>query len=172
MRKPLKPIALAAVVPLFGATFAPHEAGAQAKLRGIESFDFYVQSIGESPIECGINRDLTHTAFVFLASSAKFTVSKAHAAGHPALELITHTVVNRRIFDQTVVTCATYVEVRSYYSDTVPHPLGEGTLYSEAILWSTTGITISGPEDHPKQVAEKIEQYAKEFVIEWNLANK
>lgn len=172
MRKLLKPIAFAVAIPLFGTTIAPHEAGAQAKLRGIESFDLYVQSIGESPTECGINRDLTGNAFVFLASSAKFTVSKAHAAAHPALELITHTVVNRRIFDQTVVTCATYIELRSYYSDTVPHPLGEGTLYSEAILWSTTGITISGAQDHPKQVVETIEQYTKEFVSEWNSANK
>jgi len=68
MRKLLKPIAFAVAIPLFGATIAPHEAGAQAKLRGIESFDLYVQSIAESPTECGINRDLTGNAFVFLAS--------------------------------------------------------------------------------------------------------
>ena len=172
MRKLLKPIALAVAIPLFGATIAPYEAGAQAKLSGIKAFDLYVQSIGKSPTECGINRDLTGNAFVFFASSAKFTISKAHAAAHPALQLITHTVVNRQIFNQTVVTCATYVEVKSYYSDTVPHPLGKGMLYSEAILWSNTGITISGPQDHPKQVAETIERYTKDFVIEWNLANK
>ena len=134
-------------------------------LRGLARIMLVLEHLDDDSIKCGLTRDLIRSAVLYPISSAKFQVTD-----DVVLEMLYVNTLSK--FYESLQMCVTYIEIRAESTDEVILKFSGRKVFSAIQLWNASYLTSSNPSEHARQVADEVEELAKEFVTAWNLDNK
>jgi hypothetical protein len=146
-------VVLAAIFLLSISLGAPAQTQGQP-VRGVSQFTIKLDELDSNSVRCGLTEDGIRKAILYPASSARFQMSDS--------AITDFSVSLSTLYFERADACVTdiLVVVRSYQT---------GTLKA---VW-TRSIHLSGARSgYQQRSLQAIEDLTRDFVIDWNLANK
>ena len=156
-------ITVAALV-LISAAIA-HAQRAVPALRGLAEVHLLIEALDKDSTACGITEPQVRSAFMYLVSGARFSVTADPLAVSPVFYINIITSRGEGI-------CASMVETKVYSYQKVKLEYQEYERMSEVLLWSTHIVTFSNSRRHSDEIKSVVEDMTKKFVTVWNLSNK
>jgi hypothetical protein len=149
------------------ALFTPSECWAQVNyefpLKGLKSIHLLVEDLNEESQRCGITEPLIHDAFMFPASSSKINISNDRGP--------TFYVKVATLFDR--LGCFSLLKVEVYINQSVKLNYIDGPpAFVHVRLWQEERLITSKIEEHGQRIRNNVENSTKNFLTEWNLANR
>jgi len=132
-------------------------------LKDIRQFELVIEDLSKYAQECGITEDSIRGAFMYPASSAKFSLGTLEA---PTIYIRVSTIH----LPQGI--CESNVEMDVQAHQKIPLPSSGRDVLATIILWHSGSMTMSYPAIHGQHVKGMIENKTKELITDWNLANK
>jgi hypothetical protein len=138
-------------------------------LRGLSRIRLLIVNAGDATT-CGVTKDLVRNAVRNPASSAKFQLTDSGTAPGDAA-LGTLYIRTETVFFKPQKLCVTHTSLEVYTLQTLTLEFSKREELAEVKLLE--GSALGGTEpSNPRYVAEQIEELIKQFVADWNLANK
>jgi hypothetical protein len=147
-----------------GAEPREDKAHSRDPLKDIRQFELVIEDLSKYARECGITEDSIRGAFMYPASSAKFSLGTALET--PTIYIRVSTIH----LPQGICETEVEMDVQGYQKISLPSS-GRDVL-ATIILWHSGSMTMSYPAIHGRQVKEMIENKTKELITDWNLANE
>ena len=167
----MRKISLFVVVPLAAVLLCRTSLAAEAgypQLRGVDNFYLVIEDLLPLSERCGFNGADLRSAAMFPLSSAKFTVAPLpdkNAENYPLYYVyVTIGKSGPRCFGSIVTEALHYQYVKSVHTNT--------DQWVAVILWRTNQVFIASTNNLKTPLVKLIETMTKEFITEWNLANK
>jgi hypothetical protein len=138
-------------------------------LRGLSHIKLLIVNAGDAAT-CGVTKDLVRNAVRNPASSAKFQLTDAGTApGDSALGTLY--IRTETIFFRPQKLCVTHTSMEVYTLQSLTLEFSKRQEFAEVKLLEGSALGGTDPSN-PRYVAEQIEELIKQFVTDWNLANK
>jgi hypothetical protein len=127
-----------------------------------------IEDVGRDAESCGITMEKVRRAVLYPASSARFEIRPPRSVGG---EAAIYVALNTLFFER-LNECVTNIQFQVLAYQQVMLRFSGREVFAGIELWSRNRIFSSDKGDHARMIAEAIEGFTKEFVTDWNLANK
>ena len=128
-------------------------------LRGFKSFDLVIEALDEDARICGLTESAIDTSARFVLGQSRAKI----ASSAPA-----YLYINANLMALSSRESCIYSIQLGFKAGT---RVLENNEFAIATLWSTGGIGIAPRGNTSRNISNMVEQYLKQFVVEWNKSN-
>ena len=136
-------------------------------LKGFEAVEIRVtQDFGDPDDRkfCSLTKSFIKSAFSFPISGSKIKILD----GAP----VTIHVSIATLYEEAVNGCYSAIVVQAYIYEAVRLTPTNNFSFERIVLWENGYLLIGSREGHLRRVREKLEDFAKEFVVDWTAAQE
>jgi hypothetical protein len=135
-------------------------------LSGLKRINLLIENLTNDAQSCGITNALVREAFMYPASSARFSVEQGSSI--PTFYILITTVRTQNGI------CASSVKVEVYSFEMVKLTFsGRSDFAAKVALWQFDWLGIDfDPHIHGEAIKKILDEATRSFITDWNLANK
>jgi len=137
------------------------------ELTGIKDINLLIEGFSDNAKECQMTEELIRDAVMNTTSRARFVMNEKNKPLAPTMYFnVTTLLLNQREL------CVSNVRMQLWVYQTVPLRASGQSIIAKIELWSAGYMRSSTRSTHGRSVREAVEGGTKEFITQWNTANK